>query len=642
MAICAKCGKQLPEGAEVCPYCGSPAGQAVEYDIDSHMESALGEMMQLRTPLLDFVKKVLCLPAKLALHPIAITSLIQVGMPYLFSLDLEHLQEIADFYIPVLGLGLTANGTVGVIRHLEKEAVESPVRKKLLKIFQDEGLYIHSYSRTGSFPDYLINHSHPAHDYNGTGGGDYIALHYRGYAISCCNIVLTQPRTPAPGSNVSMTETDTTETYIDQYKEDDREAAKEFSINEGQDVVYYGSAFIFTPGPDLVGNVRLEAADPVDYLRNLKSMDETDILTNPERARDKDEFFNYNHRICTDNKGDEVLTERIFTQRVKDMVLQLELRMRAPVGIYADKNLVCLTIQEKAFDFDSIHSAFGSNVTVNLENTLIEKISHFRMILDIMLGAEGNEYTELFGRVADQRKSVYAPLLDPIHPRMVPNDAEIAAYVDDLAGYSLDVYRFFLRYSRNYQKECRFLYSISERFLTMLYSFEEETQLFALLTGQEGKSLSDSITTIVTDHFRDMWNAPGKHSVKKITHTKDGDEEGIQIDISIYPPVREWEYQKGTERLVTLMGQELDDRFNRFYKILHDDENRKQFLDLFSEKLNMVYVLKYDVEHIYTITMTLLDNDHYGFTLDALQDFYTWYVGLLESNASINGLKFTL
>lgn len=176
----------------------------------------------------------------------------------------------------------------------------------------------------------------------------------------------------------------------------------------------------------------------------------------------------------------------------------------------------------------------------------------------------------------------------------------------------------------------------------MLYSFEEETQLFALLTGQEGKSLSDSITTIVTDHFRDMWNAPGKHSVKKITHTKDGDEEGIQIDISIYPPVREWEYQKGTERLVTLMGQELDDRFNRFYKILHDDENRKQFLDLFSEKLNMVYVLKYDVEHIYTITMTLLDNDHYGFTLDALQDFYTWYVGLLESNASINGLKFTL
>ena len=74
MAICAKCGKQLPEGAEVCPYCGSPAGQTVEYDIDSHMESALGEMMQLRTPLLDFVKKVLCLPAKLALHPIAITS----------------------------------------------------------------------------------------------------------------------------------------------------------------------------------------------------------------------------------------------------------------------------------------------------------------------------------------------------------------------------------------------------------------------------------------------------------------------------------------------------------------------------------------------------------------------------------------
>ena len=96
----------------------------------------------------------------------------------------------------------------------------------------------------------------------------------------------------------------------------------------------------------------LEDTDPIEYLKELRTMDETDILTNPERIQDKEDVFNYRHRVCGENNGDTSETDNVLTQRVKDMVLQLELDLRAPVGVYADRNMVCLTIQKSVSNND--------------------------------------------------------------------------------------------------------------------------------------------------------------------------------------------------------------------------------------------------------------------------------------------------
>ena len=88
--------------------------------------------------------------------------------------------------------------------------------------------------------------------------------------------------------------------------------------------------------------------------------------------------------------------------------------------------------------------------------------------------------------------------------------------------------------------------------------------------------------------------------------------------------------------------KEHPDRFNRFHKVLYDTEEQRAFLEIFKEKLPIAYALKYDVEHIYTITMTLLKNDCYGFEPNEWSEFYKWYLGLLNSNMTVNEEKFTL
>lgn len=614
-----------------------------EYDLDEQMEHALDEMMQMSTPILDLVAWVCCLPAKLYLHPIFVGSMAMVALSALFDKGSGVIQELAGIYLPAIGLALAGKGTTGAMRHFEKEAVEDPVRKKLLKIFQDEELFIHSYSRGGSIPEYLINHSQLMHDYNGSAGGDLITLHYRGYAVTCCNVALTQPRTHVLDQNASSSEEDETEAYIDQYKEDDIEAAERYSIKEGQDVVFYGSVFIFIPGPDIKGHVILEAAEPIEYLRNLKSMDKTDILTNPGWSQDKEDFFRTFHRIREESKGDIKESDRVLTQRVKDMVLQLELRMRAPVGVYADKNMVCLTIQKKAFDFDNMHTIIDLNAETVLENTLIEKVNRFRKILDIMLGPERDEYTELFGTLAEQRSSVYLPLLNPAHPQTIPNDEEIEAYIDDLVQYSLDMYRFFLQYSMNFHRERSYSKALGKWFLFRFYSFEDQEQMAEVIKSDSGNEFINSLTRIISDYFRELWSAPGKSSVKTISRIKNGNNtETIKIEISIYPPVRAWNYKEGTELLAALMREQAEARFDYFEKLVYNTEEQRSFFEIFKEKLGIAYHLRYDVEHIYTITMTLLDNDRYGFTSEEWNNFCTWYLDLLKSHMTINGKEFSL
>ena len=621
-----------------------------EYDLDAQMEQALSDMMQMSTPFLDIIRVIMYLPAFITtilfMNPPVLYAIGQVVLIRLLTgtLDMDDVQELTNIYLIPYGLAAATYGVTGAIEHIEKEATEGSVRENLLEIFKNGGITIHSYNREKTIPEYLIGHSHLISDYNGSAGGDLINIEYRGHAISCCNIALTQPRTPALEQDALSDGDSGQETYIDQYKEDDIEAAARYSIKKGQDVVFYGSVFVFMPGPDIEGRISLEAAEPIEYLRNLKSMDETDILTNLVRTQDKKDVFDFNHRIREVSIGDTAEADRVFTQRVKDMVLQLEVDMRAPVEIYADKNMVCMTIQKKAFDFDNMHSSMDIDPVCQkeLENTLIEKVYNFRKILDTMMGPEEDEYSELFGVTTEQRSSAYIPIMNPIRPKAIPKDEEIAAYIDDLVQYSQEVYRFFLQHSANFQRECADLKWLSKRFLTKLYGYEGQTEFKVLIRTIRGKEFMNSLTKLFTDHFRELWNASGKHSVKNINRTKNRNHsETIKIDISVYPPIREWNYKDGTDKLAALM-KEHPDRFNHFHKVLYDAEEQRAFLEIFKEKLPIAYALKYDVEHIYTITMTLLKNDCYGFDPSEWSEFYKWYLDLLKSNMTVNEEEITL
>ena len=80
--------------------------------------------------------------------------------------------------------------------------------------------------------------------------------------------------------------------------------------------------------------------------------------------------------------------------------------------------------------------------------------------------------------------------------------------------------------------------------------------------------------------------------------------ETIKIDISVYPP-SEMNYKDGTDKLAALMKE------HRIVSIVskkyYMTQKNRELSGIFKEKLPML-CLKYDVEHIYTITMTLLKN----------------------------------
>ena len=618
-----------------------------ENNNDMQMEKALSEMMQIDTPILDLVSSVFRLPIKLLLSPIGLYAFGQGALGALLSLNFEGLLEVGGVYLEFFVIGAAAKFGTGAIRDFEKDITEGSIRDKLVRIFRDKGLMIHTFSRGKSIPDYLINHTHLIHGFSSSAGGDLVTLHYRGYAIACCNIALTQPRTPLPDGNALQDESSEnsskTEVFVDQYKQDDIEASERFSIRDGQDVIFYGSVFFFIPGPDIKGRVYLEDNDPIEYLKELKTMSETDILTNPERKQVKEEVFDYHHRVYGENKGDTAETDSVLTQRVKDMVLRLELDLRAPVGVYADRNMVCLTIQKKVFDFDNEYYFMESEVRTKLENTLIEKAVSFRKILDVMIGPKGNEYTELFGEPAEQRNSVYSTLLDPAYLRTIPTDEEIEAYVDDLVQYHTDLYRFFLQYSGDFQREFKCLKLLAKQFIVKLYSFEDKADLTALIRSNSGKIFMDRMTKSLEGHLRKLWDQPEKHAVKCISCTKNmSGNDIINIEIGVNPTIREWNYEEGIDRLVDLMSPYVSAYFTHFERVLNDAGMQNSFYRLLEDNLSIAYELKYDDEYEYTIKMTLIDDDHFGFTKKEMNEFQAWYLELLMSNMNVKGVEFKL
>jgi hypothetical protein len=85
------------------------------------------------------------------------------------------------------------------------------------------------------------------------------------------------------------------------------------------------------------------------------------------------------------------------------------------------------------------------------------------------------------------------------------------------------------------------------------------------------------------------------------------------------------------------MGPQVQDHFKRFSRMVFDPERQRAFLKMMDENLRIAFAPKYDSETIYTITMTLLENDRYGFTPNELVGFQSWYTGLLMSNMKLDG-----
>ena len=115
--------------------------------------------------------------------------------------------------------------------------------------------------------------------------GDLISLHYRDYSIVCCNIALTM--SPVEG-------------FEDSYTQDDVQARKYFQIEDNQNVLFYGSVFMFFPGPDIEGNVRLAAYSPVQYLKDLQQMELGELVTGPEHLQQRMDSFCRYHEIEED------------------------------------------------------------------------------------------------------------------------------------------------------------------------------------------------------------------------------------------------------------------------------------------------------------------------------------------------------
>lgn len=600
---------------------------------DEQTEHALSDMNIIEVPLLNTLSCILSIPIYL---------LARVPFLYYFWYAFGYTLLEKEEYPSALLLLLTplvGNFGSSLIDGLVGKINKSAVSKEILEELRDKEFIIHSYDRTGNIPYYMITHSHLIQDSSGFCCGDYINLTYRDYAVACCNMIFTQPKTLALEWETPLDKKNETEIYLDQFKEDDIRAAKDFSIDEGTDVIFFGSVFLFTPGPQIEGSVSLEVVEPIEYLCELRNIEDTEILNGPEREQERIRLFYSNHYVHGENNENGSETDRVFTRRVKDMILQMEMDMRAPVEIYADKNMACLIIQEKAIGNDTIPVNKLRYGVKEAESALLERMEKIREILDIVIGPRGDEYKELFCKNTDRRESVYSPLLNRFSPETIPDDDEIKTYVDALIEWPEEQDRFFVSHSRNYHEVCAQMNPLCRHFLTGFFSSEDQTQLTAWIDSDAGIRLINSLTTVMIDRFREVWSTPGKHWVENITRREnDHNEDIIEIEIGVIFPVRRWDYTEETNRLMIDLCKAL--RID-----LHDldeDEGQRELIDGFRKQLYTINELSYGETHKYTITMSKLQNGYFGFTFEEFDNFDRWYFDSLQSNMMVNGEGFSL
>ena len=240
-----------------------------ERAVDSEMKESLGDMMQVNTPILDLVEGIAMIPARLLLSRLALTIAIQVLIPAF------AIKEIL-MYAGTVTASFVAASCVDAVRELLKSNSESRIKSQLLDIFLKDGLNIHSFSKGGHIPSFLLSNLHLAEGFDGAVSGDLISLHYRDYSIVCCNIALTM--SPVEG-------------FEDSYTQDDVQARKYFQIEDNQNVLFYGSVFMFFPGPAIEGNARLAAYSPTQYLKDLQEMETDTFVTGSEQVQERMNHF---------------------------------------------------------------------------------------------------------------------------------------------------------------------------------------------------------------------------------------------------------------------------------------------------------------------------------------------------------------
>ena len=632
---------------------------AEEHAIASEMTESLGDMMQVKTPTLDLLEGIAKLPAGLLMHPLALNIALRVLLP---TMTLPTIL----LYAGTMGASYVAASFVDAIREILKGNSESRIKSELSDCFLKDGLNIHSFNKGGHIPPYLLTNLHLTEGFDGAVSGDLISLHYRDYSIVCCNIALTM--SPVEG-------------FEDTFTRDDVEARKYFKIADDQNVLFYGSVFMFFPGPAIEGNVRLTAQTPVQYLKDLQQMELGELVTGQEHLQQRMDFFHRYHEIeeenpekessGTENSGKENSgkenfgkenpekessekegsgkegfgkensgklpeKEQVFTERVKDMVLQLEWETRAPVAVYAEKNIVCLAVQGKVYDFECIHDLDKSGDEI--KNVLYTKIDSFKKILDTIIGPEGDEYTELLGSPADQRKSVYAPFLNPFHEAVNPEDEDIEAYVDDLAEWSADIYRFILHYSPVYQAACRSLGFVGRQFLSEFLLPQDAAEAKIWVKSSAGKQMRYSLTSAATNYFRDLWSASGKCEVRNIRKGLKVGNPIISFDIVLNPPIRKWNYSPEINHRLVFMCDPSHYSLNQ----LNDKKTQDEVVGRFAEHLKTVNNLSYDKDHTYQAVMELQEGHKYAMKPEEISKFCKWYNDCMSENMIKDGQRLKL
>lgn len=330
-----------------------------------------------------------------------------------------------------LGLFLLASA----VDKLKSNDTGESTLKGLLEAVQTEDLIVRAFDRDEQFPFPLLFHTDLIDTVPDHYSRDYMSVTYRNVDISCSNIVLLCPETLTGDLHAGEVLDDEAVSLYASYREDVNLATQEAHYKGKKEIVFYGSVLVFTPGPEIEGSVSAEVKNNSDYFKKLQEYGVPDfqVQVDPEAFRSR--FFHMHHYLHGLNEEDHPQTDQVFTPRVTEMILEIERRFQAPVEVYADRNMVCISILDRIFDFDFL-SQEGLREDEILDS-FKASIHSFTSLLDVIIGPRGDEFTELFRQRTGTQPSVFRPFLMPGSISL--NMSEITAYLDALFEMTTDI-----------------------------------------------------------------------------------------------------------------------------------------------------------------------------------------------------------
>ena len=286
--------------------------------------------------------------------------------------------------------------------------------------------------------------------------------------------------------------------------------------------------------------------------------------------------------------------------------------------------------------FECLHDL--NDPAEEVKNVLYGKIASFKDILDMIIGPKEDEYTELLGNPADQRKSVYTPFLNPFHEAANPEEEDIQAYVNDLAEWSADIYRFLLHYSPVFRTAYRSLESVSTQFLSEFLLQQDAVEARIWVESNAGSQMRYSLTSAVNNCFRDLWNASGKCQVRNIRKEVKEGNPIILFDIVLNPPIRKWNYTPEINRRLVLMCNPSHYSLNQ----LNEKKTQNEIVSTFAEYLKTVNHLSYDKDCTYQAVMKLQEGHKYAMEPEEISKFCKWYTDCMAANMIKDGQRLKL